>query len=104
MSKYDRLDRFGVTVINQDEYERKQAYVIKHCKCQGCPTYVAGDAPTGYCFPTIGTSDKIHYEKECICKTCQIYKEYELNHSFYCTRCSQVCQTMKTEGAAAQGT
>lgn len=103
MSKHDRLDSFGVTVIDRQEYDRKQAYVVKNCKCAGCPTYVAGDAPTGYCFPLIGTSKQIKTEKNCLCSTCSIYKEYELNHTFYCTRCSQVCQMLKTEGAAAHG-
>lgn len=103
MSKYDRLDRFGVMVIDKSEYERKQAYVVKNCKCPGCPTYVAGDAMPGYCFPTIGTSDSIKSEKDCICGICPVYKEYELNHTFYCTRCSQVCQGLKIEGAAAHG-
>ena len=56
-----------------------------------------------YCFPLIGTSAKIQKEKDCICKTCSIFKEYELNHSFYCTRCSQVCQMSKSEGPAAHG-
>ncbi len=103
MSKYDRLDRFGVMDIDKEEYERKQAYVIKNCKCPSCPTFVPGDALTGYCFPSIGTSDNIKAEKDCICNTCPVYKEYELNHTFYCTRCSQVCQALKIEGAAAHG-
>lgn len=104
MGKHDRLDSFGVTVIDKAEYAKKQDYVIKNCKCSGCPTYVAGDKPIGYCFPLIGTSAKITVEKDCVCSTCAIYKEYELNHTFYCTRCSQVCQMLKIEGAAAQGT
>lgn len=104
MGKHDRLDAFGVTVIDKAAYEKKQEYVIKNCKCPGCPTYVAGDAPVGYCFPLIGTSAKIQKEVNCICGTCPIYKEYELNHTFYCTRCSQVCQMLKSEGAVAQGT
>lgn len=103
MSKFDRMDRFGVMTIDKAEYERKQAYVMKNCKCSGCPSYVPGDPQAGYCFPAIGTSSKIEFEKECICKTCPVFKEYELNHTFYCTRCSQVCQTLKTEGPAAHG-
>lgn len=103
MSKFDRLDRFGVTVIDKAEYDRKLTYVLKNCKCSGCPSFVPGDPQAGYCFPAIGTSAKIQFEKDCICSTCPVFKEYELDHTFYCTRCSQVCQTLKTEGAAAHG-
>lgn len=104
MSKYDRIDKFGIETLEDREYKKKQEYVTKNCKCPTCPTYVKGDAPVGYCFPAIGTSKKIEWEKDCICGTCPIYKEYELNHTFFCTRCSQVCQSLKTEGAMAQGT
>lgn len=104
MGKHDRLDAFGVTEIDKAAYDKKYAYVTQNCKCKGCPTYVPGDAKIGFCFPLIGTSEKIQKEKDCICGTCPIYKEYELNHTFYCTRCSQVCQTNKSEGAMAQGT
>lgn len=103
MGKHDRLDTFGVTEINEAEYEKKLAYVLKNCKCKSCPTFVPGDAHAGFCFPLIGTSAKIQKEKDCVCGTCAIYKEYELNHTYYCTRCSQVCQMNKAEGAAAHG-
>jgi len=101
--KYERLDKFGVENLGKDEYKKRQDYVIKNCKCKTCPTYVAGDAPTGYCYPTIGTSKKIQWEKDCICESCPVYKEYELNLTHYCTRCSQFCQTMKIEGPTATG-
>lgn len=103
MSKHDKYDKFGIQSMEKGEHEKKQAYVTKNCKCQGCPTYIKGDSPVGYCFPLIGTSKKIQWEKDCICSTCSIFKEYELDHSHYCTRCSQVCQTLKTEGPMAIG-
>ncbi len=92
-----KFDNFGVEEMDKEEYANKQAYVIKGCKCSECPTYVSGDTPTGYCFPLNGTSKKITNEEQCICQTCPIYKEYELTHTFYCTRCSQVCQAYKGE-------
>lgn len=104
MAIKEGMDRFGVETMEEAEYRKKQDYVVKNCKCATCPTYVAGDAPVGYCYPLIGTSKKIQWEKGCVCETCPIYKEYDLTHTFYCTRCSQVCQTLKTEGPAAQGT
>ncbi len=104
MGKFDRIDRFGIEGLSEAEYEKKMQYVLKSCKCQKCPTYIAGDAPTGYCFPPIGTSKKIQWEKDCICNTCPISTEYDLTHTHYCTRCSQVCQSLKSEGPAAQGT
>lgn len=103
MGKHDRFDKFGIQSMPKEEHDKKQSYVTKNCKCPGCPTYVKGDSPVGYCFPLIGTSKKIQWEKDCICNTCPIFKEYELDHSHYCTRCSQVCQTLKTEGPMAIG-
>jgi hypothetical protein len=103
MAKYEHDDPFGVEKMGKEEHDERQAYVIKNCKCAGCPTYVEGDSPIGYCFPVIGSSKKIQWEKECVCETCPIYKEYELTHTFYCTRCSQFCQTVKTEGLGGQG-
>jgi hypothetical protein len=104
MARYDRIDKFGVEEMAPEEYREREAYVIKNCKCTGCPTYVEGDSQPAYCFPFIGTSKTIQWEKDCLCETCSVYGEYDLNHTFYCTRCSQACQTMKTEGAMAQGT
>lgn len=95
MAKHDLIDKFGVEEMSKEEYQKKQDYVTKNCKCPGCPTYMEGDAPVGYCLPRIGTSKKISTEKECVCETCPIYKEYELENTFYCTRCSEVCQDLK---------
>lgn len=95
--KVSVFDNFGVEGMSREEYATKQKYVLSKCLCPKCPTYIQGDNPIGYCFPLVGTSDKIKWEKECICETCPIYKEYELTHTFYCTRCSQVCQSYKME-------
>lgn len=103
MSKHDRVDNFGIESMSDEDFKKRQEYVSKNCKCQGCPTYVKGDSPIGYCYPMIGTSRNIQWEKECICETCPIFKEFELTHTFYCTRCSQVCQTTKVEGIGGQG-
>ncbi|MBI5888442.1 MAG: DUF2769 domain-containing protein [Deltaproteobacteria bacterium] len=103
MSKYETLDKFGVENLEEADFKKRQDYILKNCRCTKCPTYVQGDAPTGYCYPAFGTSKQIHWEKECVCKTCSIFKEYELTHSFYCTRCSQFCQGLKIEVAGGQG-
>ena len=100
MSKYDRIDKFNLEKMTDAESAKKQDYVSKKCKCTGCPSYVKGDNPVAYCYPVIGTSKKIQWEKECVCATCPVYKEYELDYSFYCTRCSQSCQALKVEGGA----
>jgi len=98
--KISDYDRFGDEGLSKEEYAKRQDYVLSKCKCPGCPTYVSGDSPAGaYCFPMVGTSKAIQWEKECVCETCPIYKEYELDHTFYCTRCSQLCQTYKKEAA-----
>lgn len=103
MGKYDSVDNFDIEKMTPAEYEKKYSYVAKNCKCPGCPTYVAKDSPVGYCFPTIGTSKNIHWEKDCICGTCPIFKEYELSHTFYCTRCSQFCQGLQSVMQGGQG-
>lgn len=100
MAKYDIIDKFGIESMTKEERQQRQEYVLKNCKCKGCPTYVEGDDPVGYCFPPIGTSRKIQWEKECICETCPIWKEFELEHTHYCTRCSEFCQNLKFEGGA----
>lgn len=97
MVRVSQFDNFGVEDMSKEEYAGKQAYVIGKCLCANCPTYVKGDSPIGYCFPLVGTSKMIKWEKDCICETCPVYKEYELTHTFYCTRCSQVCQAYKAE-------
>ncbi|MCR4287909.1 MAG: DUF2769 domain-containing protein [Deltaproteobacteria bacterium] len=98
MGKLDRIDKFGVETMSKVDYLKKQDYVVKNCKCTGCPTYVKGDKSAGFCFPFIGTSSVIQKEKDCVCETCPVYEEHELSHMYYCTRCSQVCQSLKTEG------
>jgi len=101
MIRISEYDKFGEEGLSKEEYEKIQDYVLKKCKCTGCPTFVKGDNPAGaYCFPLVGTSEKIQREKDCICGTCPIYKEYELTHTFYCTRCSQLCQAYKRECGA----
>lgn len=96
--KISDFDRFGEEGLSKEEYAKRQDYILTKCKCAGCPTFVQGDNPAGaYCFPMVGTSKVIKWEKECVCETCPIYKEYELEHTFYCTRCSQLCQTYKME-------
>ncbi len=97
MVKVSDFDNFGVEDMSQEEYRQKQAEILKLCQCTKCPTYVPGDEQTAYCFPLVGTSNVIKHEKDCICETCPVYKEYELTHTFYCTRCSQVCQSYKSE-------
>jgi hypothetical protein len=103
MGKLDMYDNFGIESMTGAEHAERQAYVDNSCKCRGCPTYVEGDSIAGYCFPLIGTSKAIQWEKECICGTCPIYAEYELNHNHYCTRCSQHCQSIKTLDAGSSG-
>jgi len=97
------VDNFGVEKMGKEEHQKMFDYVQKNCKCPECPTYVEGDTPVGYCFPVVGTSKKIQWEKDCICGTCPILKEFELDHTYYCTRCSQFCQNLKREAGAGQG-
>lgn len=97
MASAGKFDNFGVEDMSREEFDKKQADVLSKCKCAGCPSFVEGDDAAGFCFPMIGTSNVIHKENGCLCSTCPVYGETELNHSFYCTRCSQVCQSYKME-------
>ncbi len=97
MGFFENTDKFDIDNMTAEQHKEKQEYVSSKCKCKGCPTYVEGDADIGYCFPLIGTSANIKWEKECICEECDIWKEYALGHNHYCTRCSEVCQVMKTQ-------
>ncbi len=97
MAELSAFDKFGIESMSREEFDARQAYVIKNCICTTCPTYIKGDSPTGYCFPLVGTSKNIKWEKDCLCGKCPIRKEYDLTHTFYCTRCSQLCQAYKIE-------
>ncbi|MCK4738378.1 MAG: DUF2769 domain-containing protein [Deltaproteobacteria bacterium] len=101
MARFSKQDSFGVEEMPTEELDAKQAELMKQCLCEDCPSYVAGDKPTAYCFPLFGTSKNIHMEKDCMCSTCPVFKEYELDHNHYCTRCSQYCQTYKANTICA---
>ena len=97
MEKIHEFDPFHVEEMGKEEFAAKQAYVTGKCLCMTCPSYVKGDESVGFCFPMVGTSKVIKWEKECLCETCPVYSEYDLTHTYYCTRCSQVCQSYKAE-------
>lgn len=93
----DRFDNFGVEEMSKEAYAEKYDKTNERCICKECPSFVEGDAKAAYCFPLGGYSKVIKFEKGCICDTCSVAKEFELDHAHYCTRCSQVCQAYKTE-------
>lgn len=97
MAEISSFDKFGIESMKREEFDAKQKDVVSKCLCKTCPTYVEGDALTGYCFPLIGTSKTIKWEKNCLCESCEVHKENDLSHTYYCTRCSQICQTYKME-------
>ncbi len=100
MVKVNQFDNFGVETMSPDQTKNAHEEIMTKCKCTECPTFVEGNEPQGYCFPVVGTSSVIKHEKDCICTTCPVYKDYELSHTFYCTRCSQLCQAYKLEAGA----
>ncbi len=95
--KFSDFDKFGEEGMTKGEYVANQKSVEKNCLCATCPTYVKGDSSAAYCYPLIGTSAVIHTEKGCLCETCPNFKEYELDKTFYCTRCSDLCQMQKVQ-------
>jgi len=96
---FSEYDKFGEEGISRAEYVKKQTAVVGKCLCAGCPSYIKGDEMVGYCFPLNGASNVIKWEKGCLCETCPVFKEYDLDHTYYCTRCSQACQTYKIDAA-----
>lgn len=97
--KMSDYDKFGEEGLSREQYARKQDYVVGKCLCSGCPSFVKGDDVAGFCYPLIGSSKVIKWEKGCLCETCPVFTEYDLSHTYYCTRCSQACQTYKTDAA-----
>lgn len=98
------IDKFGELEMNEAEFAKKEKAILAVCKCKSCPTFVPGDEEEGaYCFPPVGGSKAIKWEKDCICSTCPVYKEYDLEHTHYCTRCSELCQIEESESIGGDG-
>lgn len=76
---------------------------LKKCLCMKCPTYtfmckmknmpsnmvammrdIGKVAQMEAMFCAFGNSKCITDEKGCICMTCALYKEYNLNKAYYC--------------------
>ncbi|MEE9224373.1 MAG: DUF2769 domain-containing protein [Thermoplasmata archaeon] len=79
--------------MGPEEMEQKKQMVLSMCTCRNCPSYLEGDEPIGYCFPTIGKSKRITEEKGCICADCPVYEKIELKNLYYCTRDSEKVQS-----------
>jgi hypothetical protein len=59
----------------------------KQCICKQCPTYKECSAgEEAFVFCTIGRSECITNEIECICPTCPFAAEFGLKNKFYCIR------------------
>ncbi|MDW7668748.1 MAG: DUF2769 domain-containing protein [Bacillota bacterium] len=77
---------------------------LKKCLCMKCPSYTFSckmkSMPGNVILMMGSTEDKIHaeamfcaYEKSrcideekgCICGTCELFKEYELENKYFCT-------------------
>ena len=84
----------------------------KQCICNMCPTYKAcalkegaEEGPAegksewalkGECaFCTLGKSECIEDEVECLCSTCPLSREMGLRYSYYCTRGSETQQKIR---------
>lgn len=79
--------------IPAEELRERKEKALDLCICPDCPSYVEGDAPVAYCFPTIGASDEITEEKGCLCAGCPVFEENDLQNGYYCTRGSEIEQT-----------
>ncbi len=78
---------------------------LKKCVCMKCPSYnfacKVKSMPSNVILIVGGTEDKIHaeamfcaYEKSncideekgCICDTCELFEEYQLEKGYFCTK------------------
>ena len=82
--------------------EERQMIVEKRkeqCICDLCPTFQEcmgkGEGKEGFAFCTLGKSDCIEKEVECLCSTCPLSREMGLAYSFYCTRGSETQQKIR---------
>ncbi|MHA2059910.1 MAG: DUF2769 domain-containing protein [Candidatus Ranarchaeia archaeon] len=55
------------------------------CQCAKCPTY-QGTGETILVFCTLGKSDHIQQEKECLCPQCGVTKTMSMRWTHYCTQ------------------
>ena len=76
------------------EFEEKLGPAVEKCICEDCPTYVAEETETVFCNPVVGKSDVITEEKGCNCPQCPVYQENNLKFGYYCTRGSELEQSM----------
>lgn len=82
-------DEIKVKLAEMDEDKRNMAILDlkEHCICHTCPTYNTCTAKSGellYCIT--GSSDCPIHERKCLCPLdCPVYKELNLNNSFYCS-------------------
>ncbi|MBN1194841.1 MAG: DUF2769 domain-containing protein [Methanomicrobiaceae archaeon] len=66
----------------------------KQCLCRQCPTYMECSGEEASVFCTIGKSNCITREIECLCPTCPFAAEFGLKNTFFCTRGSEKQQLL----------
>ena len=85
--------------LTSEEREMVMEKRKAQCICDLCPTYQAcklNEEKKDECaFCTLGTSNCIDTEVECLCSTCPLSREMGLAYSFYCTRGSETQQKIR---------
>ena len=56
---------------------------VSRCVCTRCPTFASGDSGL---FCLHGKSSLVVEEKSCLCRTCPVHIELELEGREYCVR------------------
>ena len=75
--------------MSPEEMEQRKQMVLSMCICKGCPTWVEGAEPIGFCLPMIGKNAMITAEKGCICPTCPVFSKLSLTKDYFCTKGSE---------------
>lgn len=55
------------------------------CRCGKCPSYL-GTGETQLVFCSLGKSDRIHQQRNCLCKQCGVTKTMSMRWDSYCMK------------------
>ena len=90
--------------MSEEDFSEGEEWVKNECTCANCPSYTSSETELGFCWPSVGQSEHIHDEKNCICGQCPVFNEVSLQFAYYCTRDSEVQQSWQmTQETAADG-
>lgn len=88
------------TGIDEQKLQEFASWAKENCICPDCPTYLTDETQLTFCLASVGQSQIITDEKNCLCGQCPVFNEANLRFAYYCTRDSEVAQTVSLKEAA----